>query len=267
MPRNDPTRRSLEHHHPSGVERFAASWAGYVTQHHAHPEYQITLSVAGAGRCDYLGGRARIPAGCMMVFHPGEPHILSNAQRGTPWLLRSLHVPVRWLEAVRAPLLQPAPFVPEPALTAAFEAVWAAFERSRREQDEMERALARLAASLCARPGLDSHRRGSSELVRRCLTRLSTTLDRPLSMAELARLERATPARIRRAIGAHTGLSPSAWHLQRRIQLAKHALLRGEPIAATARAFGFSDQAHFTRHFTRLVGVTPSRYAAARRPV
>lgn len=259
MPRENPPKRLLEHHHATGVERFAATWSAHLTQHHAHPEYQITLTSHGIGHFDYLGGQARIPGGHMAVFHPGEPHVIGNAQRSAPWMVRVLLVPPRWLERKRAPLLQPAPFVAEPALLAAFEAVWGAFSG---ELPTMEPALTRLSAALAARPGLEAHRRRSSELVRRCLARLADTTDRPLGTAELARLERASEVQIRRALTAHTGLSPSAWHLQRRIQLAKHALLRGEPIAATAATLGFADQAHFTRHFTRLVGVTPSRYAA-----
>jgi AraC-like ligand binding domain/Helix-turn-helix domain len=44
-------------------------------------------------------------------------------------------------------------------------------------------------------------------------------------------------------------------------------LLDGEPIAMVAAGVGFFDQAHFTRQFTRHVGVPPGRYAAsARRP-
>jgi transcriptional regulator GlxA family with amidase domain len=37
------------------------------------------------------------------------------------------------------------------------------------------------------------------------------------------------------------------------------------PVAEVALATGFSDQAHFTRHFTVLVGVSPAKYAATRR--
>jgi AraC-like DNA-binding protein len=283
----------LEHHHASGVERFSARWSSHLTQHHAHPEYQLTWSIEGTGRFEYLGGTGRLPAGCMALFHPGEPHAIGDAQRDRPWHIRVLHVPPGWFERAGAPLLQPAPLLIDRALRDALEAVWGAFDveargsarehnadealasgrgpgpaarRSSAPVSRMQRALAELAAVLAARPGLDSHlRRQRSDLVRRCLARLAANLDRPLSMAELARLERAPPTRIRRAISADTGLSPSAWHLQRRIQFAKHELARGESIVGTAHALGFSDQAHFTRHFTRLVGVSPSRYAAAAR--
>ncbi len=254
-----PERHLLQRHDETGVERFAARWRGHHTQHHAHPEYQITLSVAGAGRFTYLGGEARVPAGCIAIFHPGEPHAIGNAERGHTWEVRSLHVPPAWLERAGRPLLAPAPVLADAELLGAFDAVWCAFDAG---EAVIESALLRLSSVLAARPGLEPTRPPSSELVRRCLAHLAAHLDRPMSSSELAGAVGASPARIRRAVTAATGLPPLAWHVQRRIQESKHRLARGDGIAATALATGFADQAHFTRHFTRLVGVSPSRYAA-----
>jgi AraC-like DNA-binding protein len=86
-------------------------------------------------------------------------------------------------------------------------------------------------------------------------------LDRPVTLNELSRRTRATPATIRRAFTAATGLPPHAWHLQRRVHHAKYLLADGAAIADVALATGFADQAHLTRHFSRLVGVSPARYA------
>jgi AraC-like DNA-binding protein/quercetin dioxygenase-like cupin family protein len=284
----------LERDEATGVERFETRWASHRTQRHAHPEYQITLSVEGVGRFFYLGGEARVPAGCVAIFHPGEPHSIGD-DGAVPWHVRSLHVPPRWLEAEARPRLFPAPLLVDRALLEAFEAVWSAFdvergagaprpartERGARASrpartercagaprsaptadDAMEEALRRLAGALVALPGLEPASRPGSELVRRCLAELAASLDRPLSLAELARRVGGSPVRVRRAITSATGIAPQAWHLQRRVEEAKHLLSRGDGIAATAAATGFADQAHFTRHFKRLVGVSPSRYAA-----
>lgn len=249
----------LDRHPTSGVERFRGSWGEHRTRHHAHPEYQLTLTEAGLGRCEYLGHRAAIPPGCLMLFHPGEPHVLATAGRGG-WSLRVLHVPPRWLEDGGVPLLQPAPLPPESGVAEAFAAVWTACDRG-----GIEAALAVLSAVLRRRPGVDAAPRDRSALVRRCLDHLAATLDRPVPVAELARVARSTPARVRRAVAEATGLPPQAWHLQRRIAEAKHRLADGAAIVEVALHVGFADQAHFTRHFTRLVGVSPSRYAAGTR--
>ncbi|MEV6851170.1 helix-turn-helix domain-containing protein [Actinoplanes sp. NPDC051411] len=41
-------------------------------------------------------------------------------------------------------------------------------------------------------------------------------------------------------------------------------LLSGQPAGAAAADAGFYDQAHLTRHFKRMLGVSPARYAKSR---
>lgn len=256
MPKPPPP--TLHRHAASGVERFTTTWSGHQTQHHAHPEYQVTLSVTGRGRCTYLGGTCIIPPGCLVIFHPGEPHILGTADADQPWSLHSLQIPARWFEnGSTRPLLQPIPLAPDGVIDRAFAAVWAATIGP-----DPTSALLAFGAALRARPGLEPTDRTRSELVRRCLDHLATTLDRPVSCSELARLVRSTPATVRRALVAATGLPPHTWHLQRRVLAAKHQLDGTRSIADVALSCGFADQAHFTRHFTRLVGISPARYAS-----
>jgi AraC-like DNA-binding protein len=76
----------------------------------------------------------------------------------------------------------------------------------------------------------------------------------------------AHPARLVRAFTAAHGLPPHRWLTGRRVELARRRLLAGEPIASVAAAVGFHDQAHLHRHFTRIVGTTPGRFARGHRP-
>lgn len=57
------------------------------------------------------------------------------------------------------------------------------------------------------------------------------------------------------------GLSPQAWHVRQRIAQASRALIQGpEPISAIAAQCGFCDRAHFSRVFSRLLGLGPASY-------
>ena len=56
------------------------------------------------------------------------------------------------------------------------------------------------------------------------------------------------------------GLPPQAYQLRVRLGVAQKSLREGMPPAHVAAELGFVDQSHFTRHFKRLVGVTPARY-------
>jgi AraC-like DNA-binding protein len=58
-------------------------------------------------------------------------------------------------------------------------------------------------------------------------------------------------------------ISPHAYVVGARIELARRLLLAGESPARVAVTAGFHDQSHLTRHFKRHVSVTPARYAAS----
>jgi AraC-like DNA-binding protein len=65
-----------------------------------------------------------------------------------------------------------------------------------------------------------------------------------------------------RSFGREFGLPPHRYLVGRRVEAARRRLLDGEPIADVATAVGFHDQSHLHRHFTRLLGVTPRKFAA-----
>jgi len=63
-----------------------------------------------------------------------------------------------------------------------------------------------------------------------------------------------------RAFKRHYGMPPHAYQLRVRVGLAQRSLRAGGQPAQVAAEYGFVDQSHLTRHFKRLVGVTPAQY-------
>ncbi|MGK6324778.1 helix-turn-helix transcriptional regulator [Sphingomonas sp. DT-51] len=86
------------------------------------------------------------------------------------------------------------------------------------------------------------------------------------AIADVARTVDMSPSHLSRAFRAATGLSPSAWLQQHRIQRAKD-MLRGSslPLVDVAIRSGFADQSHFTRTFSRLAGTSPGAWRRAHR--
>jgi AraC-like DNA-binding protein len=93
---------------------------------------------------------------------------------------------------------------------------------------------------------------------------LDAHLFEAVTLADAGQALGATTPRLVRALGRTYGISPHRYLIARRIEAARKRLLDGEPVAETAAAIGFHDQAHFTRHFRRHVGETPARFARSR---
>lgn len=66
-----------------------------------------------------------------------------------------------------------------------------------------------------------------------------------------------------RAFRAQIGLPPHAYLTHLRVARAKALLLRGVRASEVAPLVGLYDQAQLTRHFHRIVGTTPARWAKA----
>lgn len=83
------------------------------------------------------------------------------------------------------------------------------------------------------------------------------------TLAELSRLGDMGRYRTIRLFARATGLTPHAYLVQRRVELARQLIRGGQGLADAALHAGFSDQSHLTRVFSTRFGYTPGRYAAA----
>lgn len=75
----------------------------------------------------------------------------------------------------------------------------------------------------------------------------------------------AHPTHLIRAFRRRYGIPPHRYLTSRRLDRARKALLAGKRPAQVAVEVGFHDQAHLTRHFVHLLGVTPGVYATGGR--
>lgn len=114
----------------------------------------------------------------------------------------------------------------------------------------------------------DSARTGTSNptlapwVMRRVAEYLDDHIGDEVCLDDLAKLASVSRFHFARCFRGSTGEAPMAFLRRRRIERAKDLLERGDrPISDIAVEVGFYDQSHFTRHFTRIVGTTPGRFA------
>ncbi|MCP9981413.1 AraC family transcriptional regulator [Actinomadura madurae] len=90
--------------------------------------------------------------------------------------------------------------------------------------------------------------------------RLSDEMIAPPTLAEVAADLDLSRYQLLRAFRDATGMPPYAWLAQHRVARARTLLDAGHRPADAATLVGFADQAHLTRWFRRVVGVTPGIY-------
>jgi len=87
-------------------------------------------------------------------------------------------------------------------------------------------------------------------------------LDAGPSLEQMAAVARLSACHFARQFKVATGLPPHQYVILRRVERAKHLLQQDRELslAEVAADAGFSDQSQFSRHFKRLVGVTPGQF-------
>jgi AraC-like DNA-binding protein len=263
--------------HPAvpGVDLLRARYVEHTFSRHAHEGYAIGVIETGAEQFAYRGVVHQAAPGSVLMLNPEEPHDGRSATEDG-WSYRMLYPAQDVLAEVGAEIVTLRGRVHFPQAVVAdprgAELVVAASMAAERADRLAASTLARLAFGHLIR----AH--GGSAPARRIAPARRTAvvaarevlhhrLADPPSMGELAELVGTGPFPLLRAFRAQFGLPPHAYLVQLRVRLAARLLAAGRPPADVAAELGFSDQAHLTRHFKRILGVTPAAYARERRNV
>ncbi|PID35076.1 MAG: AraC family transcriptional regulator, partial [Rhodobacterales bacterium] len=78
-----------------------------------------------------------------------------------------------------------------------------------------------------------------------------------LSLSDLAAVAGLSPSYLVRSFARAYGMTPHAWLIQCRVNIARDRLLAGASGVEAALEAGFCDQSHMIRHMRRFLGVTP----------
>jgi AraC family transcriptional regulator len=102
--------------------------------------------------------------------------------------------------------------------------------------------------------------------LRRVTDYMAANCSENIRLQDLAALVELSQSHFSHAFKASTGLPPHRWQMQARVRKGQEMLIAGgRSLTEIAAEAGFSDQAHFTRVFRRLVGETPAAWRRGRR--
>ncbi|MUL35942.1 AraC family transcriptional regulator [Gloeocapsopsis dulcis] len=254
----------------SHLELLHARYITHSFSRHAHETFAIGVIEQGAEAFSYQGEKHIAPAGSVVVINPGEVHTGSAANIHVGWTYRMLYPDIKLLQQATSEAGQqtseipyfPIAVIQDSQLARLILKLHHTLEKvtCTLEQDScllwtLAQLIARHAGErLIWRVGKES------QAVLRVQEYLEAHYTKNISLDAIARIANLSPFYLIRTFRKCIGLPPHEYLTQIRISRAKILLLQGYAIAQVAHDTGFADQSHLTRHFKRIVGVTPGQY-------
>lgn len=248
------------------LDLLTARFDKHVYAPHAHDEFTIGVCVDGSEVIDYRGGHIRTGPGSIVVLAPGEMHTGGPGNATDGYAYRALYADPALL--TDGTFSEGLPHFREPLI----------------DDPELAAAILRTHTDLCACPDpLEAESRlpwlltalarrhsasrptsdvipGADRIAVAVRDRLADELLDPPSLASLAADVGLSRYQLLRAFRTTMGIPPYAWLAQYRVTRARRLLDTGLRPAEVAALVGFADQAHLTRWFRRVLGVTPAAY-------
>jgi AraC-like DNA-binding protein len=251
-----------------GIDMVHATYTAHAFSPHLHEVFAMGVITRGANKLACRGATHVVRTGQMVVIEPGEIHTGEPVGK-TGWTYRMLYPAADVVRAAagRDETTGDTPhfrstLIDDPRCADEFVRLHHQLESSSSELEQESRILTFLRgfvathAGGCAEPPPGRDHRAIA-IVR---DYLHAHYNRPVRLATLAELTDLSPFHLIRVFRAGVGLPPYSYLEQVRIARAQAMLSRGVSVSRVAFATGFSDQSHLTRHFKRIVGMTPGQY-------
>jgi AraC-like DNA-binding protein len=235
--------------------------------HAFHERYAFAVFRKAAATVRYRGREQQIDDGAVVVREPGEAHSYTAVAKPAEFKVLFVEAPLlvdAAREAGHAALLH---FAPTPLGNPDF--YWLLYRLCSSIEDDEEPLEQQALFAMCMvalarrteRPPRAAALHNGRLAVARAKAYLRERCSESISLEELALVSGLSRFGLVHAFTKEVGLSPHAYQVHVRVERARALLQRGLSPATVATTLGFADQSHFTRHFKRILQVTPSQYA------
>jgi AraC-like DNA-binding protein len=249
--------------------------ACYITQtfsRHSHDCYAVGVIESGSLGFYYRGESLIASSGTIDMAVPGEAHT-GHAASDSGWKYRMFYLESGLLEqAVSEVAGRPKglPFfrqgvIQDARLAKQIHHLHTMLEEPQILLLEQESLLLWTLTQLVLRHADDrpvlrsiGHEQQSVKRVREFI---EAFYDQNISINQLSHISNLSPFHLVRVFRRKLGIPPHAYLIQTRVMRTKSLLDQSWPIAHVAIETGFVDQSHLTRHFKRILGITPGQYS------
>ena len=251
----------------AGVELYRAHIVRYAFDPHTHEAFGLGTIESGVERFRYRGGEHLASADTLVLMNPDELHT-GRAETEQGWSYRMVYLDAAALEEVSGErgwwFAQPTAHDPLRAqqvsrwLAAMWDAPDAlASDSALFELLQLLRPHARIGMPCAAPVGITA-----DASLARAFALMHDEYASELTLERLAREAGLSPFHFLRRFKQRYHATPHQMLMALRLFRAKQQLAAGDRPAEVASAVGLVDQAHLTRRFARMYGVTPARYQA-----
>jgi AraC-like DNA-binding protein len=248
----------------AGVELYRAHIVRHAFDPHLHEAFGLGVIDEGVERFRYRGAEHLASAGTLVLMNPGELHT-GRAETAEGWRYRMVYLDEALVEAITGERgwwfadATAHDAATAQRLSTQLAALWHAPDALASDS-----ALAELLAVLRphARIGRPVHAPtvASDAALARSLELMHDDYANALTLERLASAAGLSPFHFLRRFKQRYHVTPHQMLMAVRLARAKQQLAAGMPPAEVAPSVGLADQAHLTKRFVRMHGVTPARY-------
>lgn len=236
---------------------------------HTHEQFGIGVIRAGAQVSASGRGMVEAVAGDTITVNPGEVHD-GAPYGGADRSWRMLYVDPGVVASMFGDITEgrhdggemTSPVMRDPRIAGRVESLFAAVTSAAAPASRSDELLLTLLPLVFVRGRL-SPARPDTAAIRRARDLLDGDPATAWTLADLAKASGLSRFQVLRGFARVTGLTPHAYLMQRRIDLARGLIAQGVRLSEAAFASGFADQSHMTRVFVGKYGLTPKAYADA----
>lgn len=247
----------------------------YYVQHayprHSHDYYVISLIERGRQSFTHKGIKHLTPPGGVIFINPGEVHT-GEAADSQGFELRSLYPPLSLMETAVFELTgrrQGWPFFKDVrvdhrwtansilSLHKALLLGVSTLESESRVLWTLAQLIKRYADISSTEQALGQERKA----VQQARRYIEECFAEGITLNQIAQQVALSPYYLLRVFHAEVGMPPYAYLESVRIRHAQRLIEAGKSLVEVAMEVGFSSQSQLTRHFKKIIGVTPGQYA------
>ena len=256
-----------------GLEFYEYSFEDSEGKLHSHEEYTFALTKKGQRYVNNGIQEVLVKTGDFLLINPREPHFgkPANNKNWLTWVLNPTENHFKTYlgdEAVKEsyPRFNQI-VVRDDKLTALFENIFNLLltSKSPLEKENSLIMFFEYLTSTYSSPKVLAQYKSleENEKVKKLKDFMQASLDKKISLDDLAQVVGLHPNYLVHAFKKGTGFTPHSYLLDLRIRKAKDLLKKGLPQAGVANEAGFFDQSHLNNYFKTILGMTPGEYQAA----